>query len=99
MESRFKLIFLVAVLFMTGLPVMGILRGTDPPPAAPDRNLQPLPFDSFNSSSDHAPQESRMSEEEEMVEIPAGEFIEKGDIMKNLLMCHIWTLTGLTGMK
>jgi sulfatase modifying factor 1 len=79
MESRFKLIFLVAVLFMTGLPVMGILRGTDPPPAAPDRNLQPLPFDSSHSSSDHAPQESRIGEVEEMVEIPAGEFILGSD--------------------
>jgi sulfatase modifying factor 1 len=74
MEGRFKLIFLVAVLFMTGLPVLGILRGTDSPPTLPDDDPQTLPPSSLL-------QPSRSSESqgtgtgEDMAEIPAGEFI------------------------
>lgn len=74
MEGRFKLIFLVAVLFMTGLPVLGILRGTDSPPTLPDDDLEALP-----PSSVLQPSRSSESQEpgtgEDMVEIPAGEFI------------------------
>jgi len=74
MEGRFKLIFLVAVLFMTGLPVLGILRGTDSPPTLPDDDPQTLPPSSVlqpaRSSESQGPGNG-----EEMVEIPAGEFI------------------------
>ncbi|MEJ2231092.1 MAG: formylglycine-generating enzyme family protein [Nitrospirales bacterium] len=74
MEGRFKLIFLVAVLFMTGLPLLGILRGTDSPPTLPDDDLEALP-----PSSVLQPSRSIESQEpgtgEDMVEIPAGEFI------------------------
>lgn len=78
MESRFKLIFLVAVLFMTGLPVLGILRGTDPPPTPPEEESQSPPHSSLLEPSRNI--ESRGSGTgEEMVEVPAGEFILGSD--------------------
>ena len=44
MDARFKLIFLFAVLFMTSLPIVGILKGTDPPPSDPGGGTgSPLP--------------------------------------------------------
>lgn len=36
MDTRFKLIFLFVILFMTSLPIVGILKGTDPPPSDPE---------------------------------------------------------------
>jgi formylglycine-generating enzyme len=77
MEGRFKLIFLVAVLFMTGLPVLGILRGTDQIQKLPDEESDSLPLSSVKSSKGS---ESRGPDGgEEMVEIPAGEFILGSD--------------------
>src|SRR5579883_896696 len=35
LETRFKIAMLLAVVFLTSLPVMGILRGTTPPPQDP----------------------------------------------------------------
>ncbi|RMH38296.1 MAG: formylglycine-generating enzyme family protein [Nitrospirae bacterium] len=73
MDSRFKLIFLIAVLFMTSLPVMGILRGTNPPPdpSLEDdrvvRDVVPASAPSGTSSSAPIP--------EEMVHVPAGTFV------------------------
>ncbi len=52
MEGRFKLIFLIAVLFMTGLPVLGILRGTDQPPSLPGNDPQLSPSSVLEQSSD-----------------------------------------------
>lgn len=73
MEGRFKLIFLVAVLFMTGLPVLGILRGTDQPLSLPESEPQLSPSSVSEPSS---PIESHVPVvEDKMVEIPAGEFI------------------------
>jgi formylglycine-generating enzyme required for sulfatase activity len=73
MDTRFKVIFLIAVLFMTGLPLMGILRGTDPPPSAPEDERgvsleSPRVFTNTNSALDEIVKE-------EMVFIPAGEFV------------------------
>lgn len=77
MEGRFKLIFLVAILFLTGLPVVGILRGTDQTKTIPEPDSGSRSFSSDISSSDS---EARSLEhEEEMVEIPSGEFILGSD--------------------
>jgi len=73
MDSRFKLIFLIAVLFMTGLPLLGILRGTDSPPTLPDRDLQSMPSSTLEPSIDAVVPDPEIGNE--MVEIPAGEFI------------------------
>ena len=69
MDTRFKVIFLIAVLVMCSLPIMGILKGPPVPveePNPPSRQDVHLPAASqklFNSSDDM------------MVEIPAGKFI------------------------
>ena len=73
MEGRFKLIFLIAVLFMTGLPVLGILRGTDQPPSLPGNDPQLSPSSVLEQSS--AIESQVPVVEDQMVEIPAGEFI------------------------
>lgn len=77
MEGRFKLIFLIVVLFMTGLPVLGILRGTDSPPTFPEHDSQSLPSSSLEPALDIESQ--RPGIDEEMVQIPAGEFILGSD--------------------
>ena len=73
MDSRFKFIFLIAILFMTGLPVMGILRGTNPPPSEPQGQM------ASSSESPGGFTKSVGTEEEivkeEMVFIPAGDFV------------------------
>lgn len=71
MDSRFKIIFWLTVLFMTSLPLIGILRGTDPPPpdpeyGEPDRpSSLPIALPSSHSAEDIVQQE--------MVLIPGGE--------------------------
>ena len=73
MDTRFKVIFLIAVLFMTGLPLLGILRGTTPPPSAP-KYEEGVTLESVrpDTVTDNAPVEIV---KEEMVFIPAGEFV------------------------
>ena len=67
LETRFKIALFLTVLFLTALPVMGILKGTTPPPIEPSfpeaDTAGPMP------SSDERPVP------EEMVTIPAGFFI------------------------
>jgi formylglycine-generating enzyme required for sulfatase activity len=77
MEGRFKLIFLIAVLFMTGLPLLGIWRGTDSPPTLPEHDPQSLPSSSLERSIGIESQSPGM--DEKMVQIPAGEFILGSD--------------------
>ncbi len=77
MEGRFKLIFLIAVLFMTGLPVLGILRGTDSPPTLPEADAPLVSPSSLEPSIGIESQGPGTGEE--MVEIPAGEFILGSD--------------------
>lgn len=77
MEGRFKLIFLIAVLFMTGLPVLGILRGTDQPTTFSEDDFQSLPTSSQESSIGIESQGYVIGEE--MVQIPAGKFILGSD--------------------
>ena len=74
MESRFKLVFLVVILALTGLPLVGILNGSDPPPVDPQ--LQDLSqSSSLHPSSVDFP-ESQVPVKDAMVFIPAGEFIQ-----------------------
>jgi formylglycine-generating enzyme len=73
MDGRFKLVFLIAVLFMTGLPVLGILRGTDSPPDLQDQEAPSLSSPALKTPTDTAVHDSEIGKE--MVEIPAGEFI------------------------
>ncbi len=74
MDTQFKLIFLFAVLFMTSLPIVGILKGTDPPPSDPGGVKVP---------SSQVEKVSRLNVttalspiKEEMVLIPGGNFVQ-----------------------
>ena len=74
MDNRFKLIFLLAIIAMTGMPLAGILRGTSSPPVDPDIvSSTPLPGGPPVNISSVVNSESF---ENDMVFIPAGEFIQ-----------------------
>jgi|SRR6185295_8376426 len=69
LETRFKVAFLLAVLFFTSLPVIGILRGTSRPPQ--ESSLQPSQNESTSngySFVDQAPIP------DEVMQIPQGYF-------------------------
>jgi formylglycine-generating enzyme required for sulfatase activity len=74
MDSRFKLVFLVAVLGLTGIPLIGILNGSDPPPVDPEgpNLLQTSSLPPSNVASS----DSQIPVKDTMVFIPAGEFIQ-----------------------
>ncbi len=73
MDGRLKLILAAVILFMVGMPVSGILRGTKPPP--PDPELAKI-AESRQTARDQSLAESHdQIIEQEMVFIPAGEFI------------------------
>ena len=72
LETRFKVAILLAVLFMTVLPVIGILKGTKPPPpevATPDPHGGERQDSLADPSADIDPIPERM------IQIPAGPFI------------------------
>ncbi len=72
LETKFKIALLLTVLFLTGLPVMGILKGTSRPPE------EPIQSSGGESPSVASPDEAPPREEpiqDEMVTIPAGSFI------------------------
>jgi len=69
MDTRFKVIFLIAVLVMCSLPILGILKGPPLPIQVDDPTLSSIPKTSAPA------QEFIQPSEETMVEIPAGEFI------------------------
>ena len=73
MDRRLKLILLAVILFMIGMPVSGILRGTKPPPPDPDLVGIVDPLRSSQSSYSDVPQKII---QEEMVFIPAGPFVQ-----------------------
>lgn len=73
MDRRLKLILLAVILFMIGMPVSGILRGTNPPPPDPDLIGIVDPLRSPQPSFSDAPQKII---QEEMVFIPAGPFVQ-----------------------
>ena len=73
MDGRFKFVFLIAVLVFTSFPLIGILKGTKKPPSDPDEVLL------ASRSAQDQPLSNQISPdqivEEQMVKIPAGEFI------------------------
>jgi sulfatase modifying factor 1 len=71
LETKFKIAFLLAVLFLTSLPVIGILRGTSKPPEQPGL---PVSEESPTMTTGEGPS-SGEPVKEEMVFIPAGPFI------------------------
>lgn len=74
MEGRFKIIFLVAVLFLTSLPVIGILKGTDRPPSLPnDSSIPASPM--VDGGSVPQVENVDLASLEKMVKVPSGEFI------------------------
>ncbi len=69
LETRFKVALLLAVLFLTSLPVIGIMNGTSPPPidpSAPEVSEEARP----------APSPGETPIPEEMVRLPAGYFLQ-----------------------
>jgi hypothetical protein len=72
-DARFKFIFLVAVLFMTALPLIGILQGPEKPPSIPGEEGA-VPLD-LNSAEPQSGDLGKAPLSAEMVLIPAGEFI------------------------
>jgi formylglycine-generating enzyme required for sulfatase activity len=73
LETKFKVLFLLAVLAFAAIPIMGILRGTTLTP------FEESPVDSTDSTPPGSLDPSQVSREEpvreEMVSIPAGPFI------------------------
>lgn len=67
LETKFKIAFLFVVLFMASLPIIGILKGTTPPPK--DSLPEEASEESFLASTQETPVK------EAMVVIPAGPFI------------------------
>ena len=77
LETKFKVLFLLAVLAFAAIPIMGILRGTTLTP------FEKSPADSTDPTPSGSPEPSQVSREEpvqeEMVSIPAGPFIRGTD--------------------
>lgn len=78
LETKFKVLFLLAILFFTSLPLVGILRGTS---STPKEDVGPPSEGPGRGSMDQA--ETTSIEQpigEEMVPIPAGPFIRGADV-------------------
>ena len=76
MDSRFKIIFLLAIIAMTAMPLAGILRGTSSPPIDPDIvSSTPVPGGPPIRMAT-ATNQDRSESVTDMVLIPAGEFIQ-----------------------
>src|SRR5207253_3741336 len=77
LETKFKVVFLLAVLAFAAIPIMGILRGTTLTP------FEKSPVDSTDSTPSGSLDPSQVSHEapvqEEMFSIPAGPFIRGTD--------------------
>ena len=77
LETKFKVMFLLAVLAFAAIPIMGILRGTTLTP------FEVPPADSTNSTAPESLNSSQAAHEEpvseEMISIPAGPFIRGTD--------------------
>ncbi|HXV68317.1 MAG TPA: formylglycine-generating enzyme family protein [Nitrospira sp.] len=70
LETKFKVVFLLAVLALAALPIAGILRGTT---LTPFEEPVAGPTDVTESESDIRPKEEPV--QEEMITIPAGPFV------------------------
>lgn len=73
MEGRLKLILFVVIVFMVGMPVSGILRGTKPPPPDPD---QVDIAQHRRVAQTFFPETPQAIVQEAMVFIPPGEFMQ-----------------------
>ena len=73
LETKFKVLFLLAILAFAAIPIMGILRGTQLTPfeESPSNSTDSTPSGSLNSDGVFREEPVR----EEMVSIPAGPFI------------------------
>lgn len=73
MDGRLKLILLAVILFMVGMPVSGILRGTKSPPPDPElaEVVKPL-----RGTGDSLSDPSQPILPEDMVFIPPGQFVQ-----------------------
>jgi len=69
MDTRFKVIFLIAVLVMCSLPIAGILKGPPLPVEEPDPPFSPSQRKSTLTKN------NIQHSEDAMIEIPSGEFI------------------------
>ena len=74
MDGRLKLILAAVILFMIGMPVSGILRGTKPPPPDPDLAKIAEPLQTTQTESITLPPEQLIKDD--LVFIPPGEFIQ-----------------------
>jgi formylglycine-generating enzyme required for sulfatase activity len=70
LETKFKVVFLLAVLAFAAIPIMGILRGTT---LTPFEATPPGAIETAQPEPETAPQEEPIREE--MVTIPAGPFL------------------------
>lgn len=75
LETKFKVAFLLAVLFFTSLPVIGILRGPSKGPGDSDRGDRPGAVQPAEVWVEPAG-DGRVPVDEDMVRIPAGPFIQ-----------------------
>ncbi len=73
MDGRFKFVFLIAVLAFTSFPLIGILKGTRTPPLDPDE--QNVGSQQVEESVKLNPEAEDTIIEDQMVKIPAGEFV------------------------
>lgn len=78
LETKFKVLFLLAILFFTSLPLVGILRGTSP---TPKEDLGPASSGQGTSAEEPARATSAAQLiPEDMVSIPAGPFVRGADV-------------------
>ncbi len=76
LETRFKVAMLLAVLVLTSLPVMGILRGTTPPPEDPLPSAKEMVMmPSKSNEGTRNGQSFSGNDESNMMLVPAGPFI------------------------
>lgn len=73
MDGRLKLILLAVILFMVGMPVSGILRGTKAPPPDPELAEVVKPV---RETGDSLSDPSQPIIPEDMVFIPPGQFVQ-----------------------
>src|ERR1043165_10271355 len=79
LETKFKVLFLLAILGFAAIPIMGILRGSPLTPFenAPAKSTDVTPLESESLDPSKASREEPVREE--MIVIPAGPFIRGTD--------------------
>ena len=77
LETKFKVMFLLAILAFAAIPIMGILRGTQLTPFEESQPSSPDSTPSVPLNPDEVSREEPVPEE--MISIPAGPFIRGTD--------------------